>query len=207
MGNPERTRLWIRGRPVYDEAGFIQAWTGWNSGMIAAKFVVESASQPIGLVVDYERTLDDCSTKMAALLCESNIGRGGGAIATALFWTWLFESLPLRKIYLDVVSYNPLVIRIFRRLGLAAEGVLKADRFWNGADWDLDIFALYREAGRADCDCVFRSKARRRPAMAAAVCPAGASNGSAVLAEKGAAVATCSRSVFGRANCPRQRAR
>src|SRR5262245_41752692 len=43
LGDPTRVHLWLRGRPVYDEAGFRQTWSAWTSGMMGAKFIIESA--------------------------------------------------------------------------------------------------------------------------------------------------------------------
>src|SRR5262249_5736243 len=85
-------------------------------------------------------------TKATTLLLEENVGHGGGVIATALFMDWLFQSLPLRKVYQEAYGYNAGVLRMWRKIGLIEEGVLKEDRYWNGAYWDLHIFALYREA-------------------------------------------------------------
>jgi hypothetical protein len=73
---------------------------------------------------------------------------------------WLFQALPFRKVYHEVFSYNKTVVRICRKLCLAEEGVLKADRFWNGAYWDLHIFALYREAWYAMRPRVLRQRGR-----------------------------------------------
>jgi RimJ/RimL family protein N-acetyltransferase len=144
--DPSRCHLWMHGRRVYDERGFQDAWSVWTAESMAAKFLVESAGRPVGLVFDHDRTLEDGSTQVTALLEEESTGHGGGVVATALFLDWLFESLPFRKVYLKVFGYNPVVVRMLRKLGFAEEGVLKRDRFWGGAYWDLHIFALYREA-------------------------------------------------------------
>src|SRR5262245_3464564 len=144
--DPSRSHLWLRGRRVYDEAGFYRAWSNWTSEEMAAKFIVQSGERSLGLVFDHDRTSEDGWTKATTLLQEQDVGHGTGAIATALFMVWLFEALPFRKIYHEVYGYNVPVVRIWRKLGLVEEGVLKADRFWNGAYWDLHIFALYREA-------------------------------------------------------------
>jgi diamine N-acetyltransferase len=154
--DPCRCHLWLRGRPVYDEAGFHQAWHNWTSGTLAAKFLVEAAGRPVGLVFDYDRTLEDGWTRAMTLLQEESVGRGGGVIATALLMDWLFQSLPLRKVYHEVYGYNAGVVRMWRKLGLSEEGVLKEDRYWNGAYWDLHLFALYREAWPRVRDRVLR---------------------------------------------------
>jgi len=146
FADPSRCHLWLRNRTAYDESGFQQAWNAWTNGMIGAKLIVESASRPVGLVFDYDRTLEDGWTKATTLLLEENVGQGGGVIATALFMDWLFQNLPLRKVYLEAYGYNSGVLLMWGKIGLIEEGILKGDRYWNGAYWDLHIFALYREA-------------------------------------------------------------
>jgi RimJ/RimL family protein N-acetyltransferase len=166
FADPGRSHLWMRGRQVYDERGFHHAWIAWTADLIGAKFIVESAGRPAGLVFDYDRALEDGYTKVTALLEEGSTGHGGGVIATTLLVSWLFQSLPLRKVYMDVYGYNPAVVRMLRKLGFAEEGVLKGVRFWNGAYWDLHVFALAREAYPEVRDRllrVSRTGARRRP--------------------------------------------
>src|SRR5262249_58855003 len=95
-----------------------------------------------GLVFDYDRALEDGYTKVTALLEEDRTGHGGGVVATALFVGWLFETLPLRKVIVDVYGYNRPVVGMLRKIGVTEEGVLKEMRYWNGAYWDLHVFAL-----------------------------------------------------------------
>jgi RimJ/RimL family protein N-acetyltransferase len=158
--DPCRCHLWMHGRRVYDERGFQDAWSVWTAESMAAKFLVESAGRAVGLVFDHDRTLEDESTQVTALLEERSTGHGGGVVATALFLDWLFEGLPFRKVYLKVFGYNPVVVRMLRKLGFDEEGVLKGDRYWGGAYWDLHIFALYREAWPA-----VRARTLRLPAL------------------------------------------
>jgi RimJ/RimL family protein N-acetyltransferase len=145
FADPTRSHLWMQARRVHDERGFHHAWAAWTSDMIAAKFIVESAGRPVGLVFDYQRTLEDGFTKVTALLDEEHVGRGAGAVATGLLIDWLFRTLPFRKVYLETYGYNRLVVRILRKLGLAEEGVMKGSRFWNGSWWDFHVFAVYRD--------------------------------------------------------------
>jgi diamine N-acetyltransferase len=160
--DPCRYHLWMRGRSIYDEAGFQQTWAAWTTGMIAAKFIVTSGDRPVGMVFDYERALEDGWTKATTLLQDESVGHGIGVIATALFMDWLFGCLPLRKVYHEAYAYNAPVVRMWRKIGLTEEGVLKADRYWNGAYWDLHIFALYREAWPKVRDRVLRLPGARQ---------------------------------------------
>jgi RimJ/RimL family protein N-acetyltransferase len=144
LTDPARCHLWFHSRGIYDEQQFHDAWAGWTSGSMAAKFVVERRGRAAGLLFDYDRNLADGHTKMTALLEEKSIGRGAGVIATTLFMDWLFRVLPVRKIYHEVFSYNPAVVSVHRNLGLAEEGILRGHRFWDGSLWDLHVFAYHR---------------------------------------------------------------
>jgi RimJ/RimL family protein N-acetyltransferase len=165
FADPGRCHLWMQGRQVYDERGFHHAWISWSSDFMGAKFVVESAGRPAGLVFDYDRSLEDGYTKVTALLEEGSTGHGGGVTATTLLVAWLFQSLPLRKVYMDVYAYNPVVVRMLRKLGFAEEAVLKGVRYRDGAYWDLHVFALSREAYPQVRDRLLRlpRAERRRP--------------------------------------------
>jgi len=165
--DPCRSHLWLRGRRVYDETGFRDAWAAWTSHEIAANFIVESAGRAVGLVFDHDRSTEDGWTKAVTLLSESNVGHGCGVIATALLMDWLFALLPFRKIYHEVYGYNAPVRAMWRKVGLQEEGILKADRFWNGAYWDVHIFALYRDAWAAIRPRFLRERRQRDQAASA----------------------------------------
>jgi RimJ/RimL family protein N-acetyltransferase len=143
--DPCRSHLWMCGRTVHDERSFHEAWIGWSTGMMGAKFLVEAANRPIGLVFDYDRAMIDGFTKVTALLNEERVGSGGGAVATGLLVDWLFQQLPLRKVYMEVYSYNQTVLSILRKAGLAEEGVLRGVRFWNEKYWDVHVLAIERQ--------------------------------------------------------------
>jgi RimJ/RimL family protein N-acetyltransferase len=142
--DPCRSHLWMCGRTVHDERSFHEAWIGWSTGMMGAKYLVEAANRPIGLVFDYDRTIIDGFTKVTALLNEESVGLGGGVVATGLLVDWLFQHLPLRKVYMEVYSYNRPVVRMLRKAGLLEEGQLRGARFWNEEYWDVHIFAVER---------------------------------------------------------------
>jgi RimJ/RimL family protein N-acetyltransferase len=140
-----RCHLWASSRRVYDEREFRDAWNYWTSGGMGAKFIVENDQRPVGWVFSSDENLEHGIGKAHAILQEQDVGHGLGVVATALLVDYMFKHLPLRKIYFEVFGYNELVVRIWRKLGLPEEGVLKKDRFWDGTYWDWHIFALYRE--------------------------------------------------------------
>jgi hypothetical protein len=69
-------------------------------------------------------------------------------------------------VYHEVFGYNEGVIRMWRKLGLSEEGILKGDRYWKGTYWDLHIFALYREAWPKVRDRVLRVPGANRQLQA-----------------------------------------
>jgi diamine N-acetyltransferase len=144
--DPGRCHLWMSYPRVYDERQFREAWSTWVNGSMWAKFIVESGPRPVGWVMSYDHLLEHGFAKVGTILQEESVGHGGGAVATALLMDYLFRTLPLRKIYYEVCGYNPGVVRMWRKVGLVEEGLLKGDRFWDGAYWDLHIFAVHREA-------------------------------------------------------------
>jgi RimJ/RimL family protein N-acetyltransferase len=168
----------MRTRRVFDEREFHTAWSSWTTDMMSAKFLVEASGRHAGLVFDYDRSNEDGTTKITALLQEEIVGRGAGVIATALLTDWLFRALPLRKIYHEVYAYNAAVIAMHRKVGLAEEGVLRAVRFFDGRFWDLHMFALSREAWPA-----VRRRLLRTPEPNEHHEPAGAAPGGGAAAE------------------------
>jgi hypothetical protein len=129
---------------------------------MGAKFIVEWKRQPIGLVYDYERTLEDGHTKVTAILLEQATGRGAGVIATALFVDWLFRSLPFRKLYLDVYGFNGHVLALLKKLGVRQEMHRLQHRYWNGQYWDSYGFAIYRGDYPELCDRILQSRRGRK---------------------------------------------
>ena len=144
FGDVDRAHLWGH-RRVCDEEQLFETWRFWSKERMGDKFMVLRQGRPIGLVFDYERTLEDGHTKIAAMLLEDESGRGAGVIAMALFGQWLLQNLPLRKLYLEVFEFNRPVIRMLEKLEVRKEMQRAEHRYWNGRHWDQYGFAFYRE--------------------------------------------------------------
>lgn len=54
-------------------------------------------------------------------------------------------ALKLRKVLLEVVSYNTRAIELYKRHGFATEGILKKQSFRNGSYHDLHIMSKFTE--------------------------------------------------------------
>lgn len=143
--DPARNHLWSQSRRVVDERQFLEAWNTWMNMVYAVRFIVESGGRPVGLVLAYDHYPEHGYAKVGSILQEESEGHGTGLTAGTLLIDYLFRTLPLRKVYLEGYGFNPRVARILRKLGLQEEGCLKESYFWDGAYWDLHIFALTRE--------------------------------------------------------------
>ena len=144
FGDLERAHLWGH-RRVCDEEQLFETWRFWSKEQMGDKFMVVRNGRPVGLVFDYERALEDGHTKVAAMLFGRETGRGAGVLSVALFSEWLFQNLPLRKLYLDVFAFNQPVIGMLNKLEVRKEMHKTQHRYWNGRYWDQYGFAFYRE--------------------------------------------------------------
>jgi RimJ/RimL family protein N-acetyltransferase len=159
LGDVERAHLWGQ-RRVGDEEQLLETWRAWSRDRVGAKFMVERRGRPLGLVFDYERSLEDGHTKIVTLLRADEPTHGAGVLATALFAQWLFQNLPLRKVCFDVFGFNGQVVRMLSRLEVKQEMQRREHRYWNGRYWDQFGFAL----GREECaKIVARFAAQRTP--------------------------------------------
>jgi len=144
FSDPERFHLWGH-RHVMDESQFHETWRVWSKQRMEAKFTIVKSGRPVGLVFDYDRSMEDGYSKVATLLPEHEAGRGAGVIATTLFGDWLFQTLPLRKLYFDVFGFNPSVVRMLHKLDVREEMRRVEHRYWNGKYWDCHGFSLFRD--------------------------------------------------------------
>ncbi|MEC9003877.1 MAG: GNAT family protein [Planctomycetota bacterium] len=145
LGDIDRAHLWGQ-RRACDEQQLTQTWQQWSQEQMNDKFMVIYRGHPVGLVFDYERSLEDGHTKVATMLVKEACHRGAGVLATTLFAQWLFKNVPLRKFYLEVFEFNSPVVNMLDKLGLPREMQRAEHRYWNGRHWDQYGFAFYREA-------------------------------------------------------------
>jgi RimJ/RimL family protein N-acetyltransferase len=58
--------------------------------------------------------------------------KGFGTEAAQLILDYGFKKLKLHKIDLDVYSYNPRAIKVYKKLGFKKEGIKREHAFWQG---------------------------------------------------------------------------
>lgn len=72
-------------------------------------------------------------------------GKGYGTAATKLMIEVAFGRLNLRRLELDVYSYNAAARRIYEKLGFQLEGTRRQHIYWQGAYHDVHLMALLRD--------------------------------------------------------------
>jgi UDP-4-amino-4,6-dideoxy-N-acetyl-beta-L-altrosamine N-acetyltransferase len=70
--------------------------------------------------------------------------RGIGFVSCSLIIDYAFNGLDLRKIGLEVVSFNENAIRLFEKLGFKKEGVKTGEYYLDGKYLDIWIYGLHR---------------------------------------------------------------
>jgi RimJ/RimL family protein N-acetyltransferase len=68
--------------------------------------------------------------------------RGRGVEAARLFVAWAHDVLGLSRVEAKVYDYNVLSANALRRNGFQQEAVLRSARVYDGARWDIRVFAL-----------------------------------------------------------------
>jgi RimJ/RimL family protein N-acetyltransferase len=113
---------------------------------VQSQYIVEDRRnlEPIGLVTSYGSNFVTGTTKLAAVVQQSVVGRGLGIEATMLLARLVFVTWPMRKAYLEIPEYN--VLQLHSAVGryIHQEGQLIEDEWFHGRYWDSFIFAMYR---------------------------------------------------------------
>lgn len=68
-----------------------------------------------------------------------------------LYLSYLFYCANIRKIYAEVLEYNPSCLKLCQRIGFQQEGKLSDYQYWNDRYWDQFILSLNREQFASVC--------------------------------------------------------
>lgn len=111
------------------------------------QLVIELKKKPdiVGTIYSYNLNLVDGHAFLTIYLEEKYERKGYGPEAVAIFLDYLFNTLPLNKVYFEVYDYNKLSLSTLRTAGFVEEGRFKEHRFVGGKRYDLLRFAVYRK--------------------------------------------------------------
>lgn len=100
----------------------------------------------IGTIYSYNLNLIDGYIFITVYFEKDYWNKGYGIESVALFLQYLFDILPLHKVYIEVYDYNNSAISIIQKTPFIKEGCFKEHRFFEGKRWDLIRFAFYRHS-------------------------------------------------------------
>jgi RimJ/RimL family protein N-acetyltransferase len=110
------------------------------------QFIVWSKrlNRPIGLVYSYSYSQAEGHVFMGTFIEDDVKEKGYGAEVSVLFIRHLFDNFPIRKISIDVFSYNAPSLSGCENLGFVKEGEFREHRFYNGKYWNVVRMAMLR---------------------------------------------------------------
>jgi len=120
-----------------------------NSRVIFAMEAIEN-DQLIGFI--YLNKIDWIArlAYFGILIGEKNYhGMGIGSEAMKILFTYAFDALNLRKICLEVASYNRKAIDLYQRFGFQKEGSLRQNVYLEGKYHDLVIMGIFGDEFKA----------------------------------------------------------
>jgi len=139
--------LWNPGRRPIDLDAFRAELDRFESEHVYIRLMVRYRGETVGTVYAYDANLVHGWAYMAIYINPKYRGtqRAIAPIAWALLVEYLFTAFPFRKIYAEAYGFNPLSLKTMRTAGLILEAQTPQHFFWNGAYYDMFLFALYRE--------------------------------------------------------------
>jgi RimJ/RimL family protein N-acetyltransferase len=117
----------------------------WSKVLV--QFVARRAAdgEPVGHVVAYGADMGQGYAYLGAVFQSWYSGTGLAARAVALFVRYLFQTQPLRKLYLEVPGYNWEQVRSGQGRLFQVEGVMRDHEYFAGRYWDRYLCAIYRD--------------------------------------------------------------
>lgn len=109
-------------------------------------FIVELNNQQIGYVHNYDFSIKDGRCKIVVFIAAKYRTTGIGGVVAIDFMKYLFDSYPLRKVYLDIYDYNKQSLESNLRAGFKEEGQLKEYRFYNGKLFSVHVLSIDRNS-------------------------------------------------------------
>lgn len=111
-------------------------------------FIIETVSDPVSVGFVQLNQIDwisrNCTFGIA--IPEKDFqGRGFGKDVMRLIFDYAFNFLNLKKVSLEVTSFNTNSIHLYEKTGFEKEGILKQHYFWNGNYHDVLIYSLFKE--------------------------------------------------------------
>lgn len=100
---------------------------------------------PIGTIYSYNLNRTDGYVFVTIYIVASYEKAGFGTESFAIFLFYLFQSLSLHKIYVEVYSYNKHSLACLKKAGFVEEGIFKEHRLHQNKRYDLVRLAFFQK--------------------------------------------------------------
>ncbi len=97
----------------------------------------------VGTIFIHDYNKIDNYASISAFIVPEYQNKFYGIDSYKLVFNFILQNLPIRKLYLDVFSYNTNSISIIEKVGFSLEGVFKKHRYFNGEYYDLKRYSLF----------------------------------------------------------------
>lgn len=136
----------IRRMPVSEEQFRDELKTDFeNDRHLQFMIEVQSSQKIVGTIFSYNLNRIDGYVFVTVFIDEQFEKRGHGPQAFILLIEFLFKSLPIEKIYIEVYGYNDHSLANLTKKLFEKEGHFKHHRFWDGSRHDMMRYAIYRD--------------------------------------------------------------
>lgn len=124
--------------------GFIESISS-ASNRIDLMICLQESDKVIGdlAIVDIDHQNRNGSFRIA-ITDENYTSNGYGTEALKLIIDYMFNTLNLRRIAINVYAFNARAIRAYEKLGFQKEGILKEELYFNGEYHDNILMALFK---------------------------------------------------------------
>lgn len=132
-----------------DEVKWMDSLTAMSSGTY--NFAIETLSEGhyiggCGInTVDWKNSVVEVGIFIGD---KAYLSKGYGTDAMRTLIAFIFDEMNIRKVKLNVYSFNPRAIRSYEKLGFTLEGVLRKELFRAGEYHDIHVMGLFREEWR-----------------------------------------------------------
>lgn len=108
-------------------------------------FLIERRDERVGYFRTSNYSKENRNIYIGADIHKDHRGKGLGYASYLIFVPYLFETLDLNKISLEVLSTNEPAIKLYKKLGFVQEGVKRQEVYKNGKWVDSIIMSILRD--------------------------------------------------------------
>jgi RimJ/RimL family protein N-acetyltransferase len=142
----------LRPRSMEDEIGWFESLAKSAGKVFTFNVRTKEDDTLIGYVTYYGHDSRNRAASLGIAIAESAYrNKGYGTEAMQLTLDYGFNELNLNRVELNVASFNPRAIHVYKKIGFIEEGVLRQTDFVDGIYHDSIVMSLLREKWEASC--------------------------------------------------------